>query len=110
MQESKNSGKEPEKAWRNNAIFVSCLLMLLSLLLTRVALSISCILFFCLCLLHRHIINQLKAFFQSTYLVSFSLLFFIPFLSGLWSSDVKPWEDVVRIKLPTAVFSVGLCR
>ena len=29
-----------------------------------------------------------------------SLLFFIPFLSGLWSGDKKEWAEIVLIKLP----------
>ncbi|MDQ3683566.1 MAG: O-antigen ligase family protein [Bacteroidota bacterium] len=89
-----------QKGLRTNIIFVCLLAMLLSLFVSRFALSVTIILFIAITLLHRHNFLQIKQFIQSPFLLSLGLLFFIPFASGLWSSNTKEWLDIIRIKLP----------
>lgn len=68
--------------------------------ISRGVLSVSVILAVCLLVLHPHFFAQVKTFARTPFLVSLALLFFIPFVSGLWSDDLSKWSDVVRIKLP----------
>ncbi len=64
-------------------------------------------LFFAITLIHARFFQQIKTWFNNPLLLSFSCLFFIPFISGLWSDDVSKWADVVRIKLPLLLFPVA---
>jgi len=89
-----------QKGLRTNLIFVCLLAMLASLFVSRFALSITMILFISATLFHRNIFLQVRQFIQSPFLLSISLLFFIPFASGLWSSNTNEWLDIIRIKLP----------
>jgi O-antigen ligase len=89
-----------QKGLRTNLIFVCLLAMLASLFVSRFALSIAMILFISATLFHRNIFLQVRQFIQSPFLLSISLLFFIPFASGLWSSNTNEWLDIIRIKLP----------
>jgi hypothetical protein len=107
IEESKNSGKGPETSWRNNSIFICLLVMLFSLVISRGALSVSLLIFLGLCIVHKNFAQQVNAFVKTPFLLLFSLLFFIPFLSGLWSSDIGKWSDVVRIKLPLLAFPLA---
>jgi len=86
--------------WRNNAVFGSVLLMMMAAAVSRGVLSVSLILFVCIALLHKNFFAQVKNFAATPFLWSLSLLFFLPFVSGLWSDDLSKWSDVVRIKLP----------
>lgn len=86
--------------WRNDALFAGLLFMMMAAAVSRGALSVSVILFVCLALVHKNFFGQLKRFAQTPSLCVLSLLFFVPFISGLWSSDLDKWSDVVRIKLP----------
>ncbi len=89
-----------QKGLRTNPIFVCLLAMLASLFVSRFALSITMILFISATLFHRNIFLQVRQFIQSPFLLSISLMFFIPFASGLWSSNTNEWLDIIRIKLP----------
>jgi O-antigen ligase len=89
-----------QKGLRTNLIFVCLLAMLASLFVSRFALSITMILFISATLFHRNIFLQVRQFIQSPFLLNISLLFFIPFASGLWSSNTNEWLDIIRIKLP----------
>ncbi|HEX8315922.1 MAG TPA: O-antigen ligase family protein [Flavisolibacter sp.] len=100
MTAHKNSGNSIGNHWRNEALFYTMLLMILGLFLSRATLSIAILLFLAFAMVHLNFIKQVKAFFTTPYPAIFSLLFFIPLLSGLWSSDMNKWSDVVRIKLP----------
>ena len=86
--------------WRNDAVFGSVLIMLAAAAVSRGALSVSLVLFVCLALLHKNFFAQVKTFAATPFLLGLSLLFFLPFVSGLWSDDLHKWGDVVRIKLP----------
>ena len=81
--------------------------MTLSVFISRAALSITCILFVLTTVVHKDAVKQLQRFLATPFLLFFSLLFFIPFLSGLWSSDLEKWVDVVRLKLPLLFFPLA---
>lgn len=74
--------------------------MLISLFFSRAGLSICMMVFLATALVHKDVVQQVKKSFKTPLLAGLCLLFFIPFLSGLWSSNVEEWSSVVRIKLP----------
>jgi hypothetical protein len=86
--------------WRRTFIFTTIIGMLCCLFVSRAGLSISMMLFIAATTLHKNFLQQLASFIKSPVLLSMSLLFIIPFASGLWSSDMDEWSDVMRIKLP----------
>jgi len=100
MRAHKNSGIQPANHWQQEALFYTAIAMVLSIVISRAALSATTILFVLLATVHKNFFPQLKRFFATPYLLLFSLLFFIPLVSGLWSENMKQWADVVRIKLP----------
>lgn len=97
MAASKNRGI---RDWQTEAAFGSLLLLTVAPVISRGVLSVSLIVFVAITLLHRNFWDQVKAFARTPFLLSLSLLFFIPFVSGLWSHDLERWSDVVRVKLP----------
>ena len=103
----KNSGNTIAVHWQNTAVFISLLLMIVSLCISRAALSIAIICFVLIALVNKDILKQFREYIATPFLLALSLLFFIPFLSGLWSDDIKQWSDVVRIKLPLLFFPVA---
>lgn len=86
--------------WRSNIIFALIVIMMAALFLSRALLSVSMIAFVTFSFFHTGIKRQLSHFISSPLLWGMSLLFFIPFLSGLWSEDKKEWAEIVLIKLP----------
>lgn len=86
--------------WRKQLLFYSIIVMMVSLFLSRAALSVSILFFVLVCFFHPDIKRQLKIFFSSPLLWSMSLLFLLPLLSGWWSADKKEWLNILRIKLP----------
>ena len=86
--------------WRQKIIFFSMSFMLVSLFLSRGMLSISLILFVIISFFHKHVGAQLRRFLSSPILWGMSLLFLLPFVSGLWSLDKVSWMEVLRIKAP----------
>src|SRR6476660_1267790 len=93
-------GNPIESSWREKAIFGAMLFMLAGLFISRATLSISMGLFLVLTIVHKDCKHQFQSFTHTTYLFLLSLLFFIPLVSGLWSSDLKEWMPVMQIKLP----------
>ena len=89
-----------QNEWRIQAIFTTIVLMTGSLFICRALLSVSLILFIALTVVHTRAAEQLRRFFQTPLLAGFSFLFFIPFLSGFWSTDLHAWLDVTVKKLP----------
>ena len=89
-----------QNEWRNRAIFATIIVMLISLFVSRAFLSISTIVFLAVAVIHKNVRSQLVFFFQSPLLIGMSFLFFIPFISGFWSSNWQTWLDISRIKLP----------
>jgi O-antigen ligase len=89
-----------QNEWRNRAIFAVIIFMLISLFVSRAFLSVSLIVFLAVTVIHRDILSQVSRFFRSALLVSMSFLFFIPLISGLWSSNTNTWLGVMQLKLP----------
>lgn len=96
-----------QNEWRNRAIFATIILMLASLFVSRAFLSMSLIAFIVLTMLHNQLYVQLKQFLASPLLVSISLLFFIPFISGLWSEDKHEWGKALLVKLPFLMLPIA---
>lgn len=96
-----------ENGLRRYVIFYSIILMLICLLISRAALSISMIFFLITALVHADILKQVKKYFSNRFLIAISFLFFIPFISGLWSDDKHQWWNVVQLKLPFLFFPIA---
>lgn len=86
--------------WRGPVIFILFVTMLLSLFLSRAALSVSMMLFLAVSFLHSDIKKQISTFFSAPLLWGMGLLFILPLISGLWSEDKDTWQKLVQIKLP----------
>jgi len=93
-------GNPIAESFRQRFLFICMAGLLASLFFSRAGLSIFMALFVVAALLHKQFLQQVKACFRNGLLVGMSLLFLIPFISGLWSSNVDEWSSVVRIKLP----------
>ncbi len=74
--------------------------MLLSLFVSRAALSVCTGIFVVLSFSFYNPADQFRKFIASPLLWGLSLLFFLPLISGLWSNDKHEWLEIVRIKLP----------
>ena len=85
---------------RNTIIFILFIVMTGALFISRALLSASMIVFILVSFLHSNSKKQVYDFFSTPLLWGMSVLFLIPFISGLWSSDKKEWLDMIRIKLP----------
>lgn len=85
---------------RSHIIFYSIIAMIISLFLSRVALSVSMIIFVTACFFHVDAKKHLQNFFSSPLLWGMTLLFLLPLLSGWWSADKNEWLNIMRIKLP----------
>lgn len=88
------------------ALIVLCTFagMLLGLFLSRALLSISMLVFFIATLVHRNFLPQVKICLNNKLCVAVLLLFFVPAISGLWSSDKQEWANIIRIKAPLLLF------
>jgi len=86
--------------WREQLLFYSIIAMMGTLFLGRVSLSVCMIAFLFFSFLHTGLKNHFLIFFSSPLLWSMSLLFFLPFISGIWTRDYNEWINVLRIKLP----------
>ena len=89
-----------DSKYRQQAIFIVILASLLSLFLSRAALSITTFTLVGLGCIHTDFIAQVKRFFSGYFLPSMACLFFIPVITGFWSSDMAEWWNVLRLKLP----------
>ncbi|WP_162944518.1 O-antigen ligase family protein [Flavisolibacter nicotianae] len=107
MTACKNRGNHGRAQWKDKAIFASILLMIAGLFLSRAALSSSVILFLLLAILDRDFKKAWRRFSSNLFFPAFTLLFFLPFFSGLWSEDKNQWLDVVRLKLPLLFFPLA---
>ena len=86
--------------WRVYTLFYCIIAMMAALFFSRAMLSVVMMLFVAVSFLHKEPVEHLRRFIISPVLWGMSLLFFLPLLSGLWSTDTKQWLDTVRIKLP----------
>lgn len=97
MAAGKNRGIQD---WRTKAVFGRLLLTAAAAFISRGTLSVNLALFICLAVLHKSFFAQARVFVRTPFLLGLSLLFLIPFVSGLWSSDIEQWANVLRLKLP----------
>jgi O-antigen ligase len=86
--------------WRDHVLFSLLLLMLGSLYLSRAVLSISMIVFVAVSFMHANPGRQLQKFFREPILWCTAILFFLPFVSGIWSHDKEQWAAIVQLKVP----------
>lgn len=103
----KNSGNRARSSWHQTLLAVSVLVMMVALFLGRGVLSSATILFLLLAIVRKDFSQQWKSFLHNRFLLGFTLLFFIPFFSGLWSEELSKWSDVVRLKLPLLFFPLA---
>lgn len=96
-----------EKYGRSRMIALGMVLMLASLFLSRGFLSGAMMYFIAVTLVHKNIVSQLRAFIKDPFLVSITILFFIPFVSALWSENMKEWGEIMRIKIPLLFFPLA---
>ena len=100
-------GNPIENSWREKAIFITMLMMLAGLFISRATLSISMAAFLFLAIVHQDWKAQLTSFIHHPYLLALAILFFVPFISGLWSHNKQEWMAVMQIKLPLLFFPVA---
>ena len=89
-----------QNEWRGTIIFWIMIAMLLSLFVSRAALSVCTGVFVVISLSFYNPTGQFRQFIASPLLWGLSLLFFLPLLSGLWSNDKHEWLEIVKIKIP----------
>jgi hypothetical protein len=82
------------------AIYFLAYSMLAGLFFSRGLLSVSMIAFIVLCTVHGSYRKQIRYFFSATLLWSLSLLFVIPLISGIWSTDAHEWVRIMQVKIP----------
>lgn len=100
-------GIRTDKSFIRQLIFITILIMLVALFTARGVLSAGMILFLALTCFHVNFLSQLKRFISNPLFVAISLIFFIPFITGLWSEDKDEWLRWVRIKLPVVLLPVA---
>ena len=93
--------------WRKQIIFCSMVFIMISLFLPRSFLSISLAVFIIISFLHKSHLQQFRHFLSSYLLLGMTLLFFVPFVSGIWSQDKQEWMDVLLIKLPLLLLPIS---
>lgn len=96
-----------DKFSKQQLIFFSMILMLVSLFTSRFLLSIGFILFLLFTCFHKNIIQQFISFFRNPFLLGMSFLFFIPFVTWFWTEDKSMWMRFARIKLPLFLFPMA---
>jgi hypothetical protein len=96
-----------QNEWRNRAIFVTIIIMLISLFVSRAFLSVSTVFFFAFTIIHKNFLSQFIFFSRAPLLIGMSFLFLVPFVSGLWSSNWHTWLDISIIKLPFLLFPLA---
>jgi len=103
----KNMGIGIDKPIRQQLIFFSMVLMLVSLFASRFLLSVGFILFLLLTCFHKNIFRQLIFFFRNPFLLGMGFLFLIPFITWFWTEDKNMWMRFARIKLPLLLFPLA---
>jgi len=96
-----------DKLSKQQLIFFSIVLMLISVFTSRFLLSISSILFLFLTCFHKNILTQINCFVRNRFLLGMGFLFLIPFLTWFWTEDKNMWLRFVRIKLPLLLFPIA---
>src|SRR5215203_747280 len=96
-----------DKLSKQQLIFFSMVLMLVSLFTSRFLLSVGFIVFLFLTCFHKNIVRQFRCFIRNRFLLGMSVLFLIPFLTWFWTEDKNMWMRFVRIKLPLLLFPIA---
>lgn len=89
-----------QNEWRMPIIFILLAAMLTAAFISRAVLSLTVISFVLFSFLHKGYKKQFKDFFHSRLLLGISVLFLLPFISGIWSENTDQWLKIMRIKLP----------
>ncbi|HWI94402.1 MAG TPA: O-antigen ligase family protein [Flavisolibacter sp.] len=92
---------------KQQLIFLSMILMLVSLFTSRFLLSVGFVLFLFLTCFHKNMLKQLVSFLRNPFLFGMSFLFLIPFITWFWTDDKSMWMHFVRIKLPLFLFPIA---
>ena len=103
----KSMGIRTQDGIRQGVLWWSMMGMVACLFLSRAGLSSTLMLFIAATLLHKQAWPQIKRGFKNPLLLGMTLLFFMPFLSGLWSQNREEWSSVVRIKLPLLLLPIA---
>lgn len=88
-------------------LFLLMLVMMTGSLLSRALLSVSMIAFLLAAFSQIKSFRQLIDVFRNPLLAGMALLFFIPFVSGLWSSNLFAWSGIIISKLPFLLFPIA---
>ncbi|MGE5106600.1 MAG: hypothetical protein ACM3H8_03590 [Sphingobacteriales bacterium] len=81
--------------------------MMAGLFISRSVLSVSMIIFIINGIFDINIIKKIKAFLNNKIVIAFALIFLVPFISGLWSSNTPEWWTRTAVKLPFILLPVG---
>ena len=81
-------------------LMLGCLLVLGGTALPRIYVSIGMIMLVLPCFFLQPFGNGIKKYWQDGFSLSIGLLFLLPFISGIYSTDLKDWSKVCQIKLP----------
>jgi O-antigen ligase len=92
---------------KQQLIFFSMILMLVSLFTSRFVLSAGFILFLFFTCIHKNILQQLISFLRNPFLLGMSFLFLIPFIAWFWTNNKEIWMHFIRIKLPLFLFPMA---
>ena len=96
-----------DKFSKQQLIYFSMVLMLVSLFTSRFLLSVGFVLFIFLTCFHKNILNQLICFIRNPFLMGMSFLFLVPFVTWFWTEDKNMWMRFARIKLPLFLFPIA---
>ena len=92
---------------RPHILFFLLTLMLAGLFFSRALLAVSMIVFVVASLLHKNYKLQFREFLKQPLCWGTSLLFLLPFISGLWSDDKSQWIAMMQVKLPLLLFPLA---
>ncbi len=90
-------------------VFVGCLLVLAGTALPRVYLSIGMILLVLPAFFLSPLKPIIKKYLSDGFSWSIGLLFLLPLISGVYSSDIKDWMAVCQLKLPLVLLPLAAC-
>ncbi len=92
---------------RPHILFLLLILMVTGLFFSRAMLAVSIGVFTGISLIHAGYREHLYAFFKQPLCWGSSLIFFIPFISGLWSADKEQWLQMILIKFPLILLPIA---
>ncbi len=92
---------------RPHILFLLLILMVTGLFFSRAMLAVSIGVFTGISLIHAGYREHLYAFLKQPLCWGSSLIFFIPFISGLWSADKEQWLQMMQIKLPLILLPIA---